>query len=130
MPSVQCLLLCPRSWMLVKFLNFDLCTSSLCINVPQSVAHLICVPQVPQMWHKMWHNYSLQQCKQSINLKTGTNYNQISYQQLHSANDPNSDMRLLSLEYVKQVLHHTAPHCTTLHHTFCFFWLEVCLFTR
>jgi len=24
--------------------------------VPQSVAHLICVPQVPQMWHKMWHN--------------------------------------------------------------------------
>ena len=25
-------------------------------NVPQSVAHLICVPQVPQMWHKMWHN--------------------------------------------------------------------------
>ena len=26
------------------------------LNVPQSVAHLICVPQVPQMWHKMWHN--------------------------------------------------------------------------
>ena len=26
-------------------------------NVPQSVAHLICVPQVPQMWHKMWHNF-------------------------------------------------------------------------
>ena len=25
-------------------------------NVPQSVAHLIRVPQVPQMWHKMWHN--------------------------------------------------------------------------
>ena len=25
------------------------------LNVPQSVAHLICVPQVPQMWHKMWH---------------------------------------------------------------------------
>ena len=25
-------------------------------NVPQSVAHLICVPQVPQMWHKMWHS--------------------------------------------------------------------------
>ena len=24
--------------------------------MPQSVAHLICVPQVPQMWHKMWHN--------------------------------------------------------------------------
>ena len=20
------------------------------------MAHLICVPQVPQMWHKMWHN--------------------------------------------------------------------------
>ena len=26
------------------------------LPVPQSVAHLICVPQVPQMWHKMWHN--------------------------------------------------------------------------
>ena len=25
-------------------------------NVPQSVPHLIFVPQVPQMWHKMWHN--------------------------------------------------------------------------
>ena len=42
------------------------------------------------------------------------NYNQISYQQLHSANDPNSVMRLLSIEYVKQVLHLTAPHCTSL----------------
>ena len=26
------------------------------LPVPQSVAHLICVPQVPQLWHKMWHN--------------------------------------------------------------------------
>ena len=26
------------------------------LPVPQSVAHLICVPQVPQMWHKMWHS--------------------------------------------------------------------------
>ena len=26
------------------------------LHVPQSVAHLIGVPQVPQMWHKMWHN--------------------------------------------------------------------------
>ena len=26
------------------------------LPVPQSVPHLICVPQVPQMWHKMWHN--------------------------------------------------------------------------
>ena len=25
-------------------------------NVSQSVPHLIFVPQVPQMWHKMWHN--------------------------------------------------------------------------
>ena len=25
--------------------------------VPQSVAHLICVPQVPQMWYKLWHNF-------------------------------------------------------------------------
>ena len=28
------------------------------LPVPQSVAHLICVPQVPQMWHKMWHNFT------------------------------------------------------------------------
>ena len=35
-----------RSWML-QMTN---------LNVPQSVAHLIFVPQVPQMWHKMWHN--------------------------------------------------------------------------
>ena len=27
------------------------------LHVPKSVAHLICVPQVPQMWHKMWHNF-------------------------------------------------------------------------
>ena len=26
------------------------------LHVPQSVAHLICVPQVPQMWHKIWQN--------------------------------------------------------------------------
>ena len=49
------------------------------IYFPQCATNFICVPQVPQMWHKMWHNWFSTNHSQNINnlnSKKGSTFHQ------------------------------------------------------
>ena len=87
-------------------------------NVPQSVAHLICVPQVPQMWHKMWHN--------SIYILSTNQYMSMKIRDRKIGRERSSKVKVQnSKNFISQLLvpmwtpvPHFVPHLWHLWHTY------------